>query len=64
MSANGSRAVVWRSGSFVVESRPIPEPGPGDALVRLEACGLCGTDLHLLASTSSFSSSCEPSSPP
>jgi threonine dehydrogenase-like Zn-dependent dehydrogenase len=47
MSANGSRAVVWRSGSFVVESRPIPEPGPGDALVRLEACGLCGTDLHL-----------------
>lgn len=24
-----------------------PEPGPGDLLVRVEACGLCGTDRHL-----------------
>ncbi|GGM25843.1 MULTISPECIES: zinc-dependent alcohol dehydrogenase [Micromonospora] len=25
---------------------PVPEPGPGQALVRLTACGVCGTDLH------------------
>jgi L-iditol 2-dehydrogenase len=25
----------------------IPEPGPGEVLVRIEAAGLCGTDRHL-----------------
>ncbi|MDM9628772.1 zinc-dependent alcohol dehydrogenase family protein [Rhizobium sp. S152] len=24
-----------------------PRPGPGDLLVRVEACGICGTDRHL-----------------
>ncbi|MDX2971750.1 zinc-dependent alcohol dehydrogenase family protein [Kribbella solani] len=27
--------------------RPIPEPGPGEVLVEVEACGICRTDLHL-----------------
>jgi alcohol dehydrogenase, propanol-preferring len=27
---------------------PVPEPGPGEVLVRVEACGICRTDLHLL----------------
>ncbi|WP_322758929.1 alcohol dehydrogenase AdhP [Frankia sp. Cr2] len=29
-----------------IEDRPIPTPGPGQVLVRLEACGLCHTDIH------------------
>jgi propanol-preferring alcohol dehydrogenase len=28
--------------------RPIPRPGPGQLLLRVQACGLCRTDLHLL----------------
>ena len=28
--------------------RPIPEPGPGQVLVRVAACGVCRTDLHLV----------------
>ncbi len=28
--------------------RPIPEPGPGQLLLRVQACGVCRTDLHLL----------------
>src|SRR6516164_2741839 len=24
----------------------VPEPGPGEALVRIQACGVCHTDLH------------------
>ncbi len=28
--------------------RPIPEPGPGQLLLRVHACGVCRTDLHLL----------------
>src|SRR5215472_11367291 len=26
---------------------PAPEPGPGDVLVRVHACGVCRTDLHV-----------------
>ena len=29
-----------------IEQRAIPEPGPGQILVRLETCGLCHTDIH------------------
>src|SRR6187431_773295 len=29
-----------------IEERPIPEPRPGQVLVRVEACGLCHTDIH------------------
>jgi alcohol dehydrogenase, propanol-preferring len=28
--------------------RPIPEPGPGELLLRVQACAVCRTDLHLL----------------
>jgi len=28
--------------------RPIPRPGPGQLLLRVQACGVCRTDLHLL----------------
>ncbi len=28
--------------------RPIPRPGPGQLLLRVHACGVCRTDLHLL----------------
>jgi propanol-preferring alcohol dehydrogenase len=27
---------------------PVPEPGPGQALLKIHACGVCRTDLHLL----------------
>lgn len=27
---------------------PIPEPGPGRLLIKVSACGVCRTDLHLL----------------
>jgi alcohol dehydrogenase, propanol-preferring len=29
-----------------IEDRPRPEPGPGQVLVRVEASGLCHTDIH------------------
>jgi propanol-preferring alcohol dehydrogenase len=28
--------------------RPLPEPGPGQLLLKVHACGVCRTDLHLL----------------
>jgi alcohol dehydrogenase, propanol-preferring len=29
-----------------VEEVPVPQPGPEQVLVRIEACGLCHTDIH------------------
>src|SRR5580704_9416600 len=29
-----------------IQDLPIPEPGPGEVLVRIEASGLCHTDIH------------------
>ncbi|MDD3797727.1 MAG: zinc-dependent alcohol dehydrogenase family protein [Novosphingobium sp.] len=30
------------------ETRPVPEPGPGEVLVEVLACGVCRTDLHVV----------------
>ena len=27
---------------------PVPEPGPGELLIRVRACGVCRTDLHVI----------------
>ncbi|MFJ9539063.1 S-(hydroxymethyl)mycothiol dehydrogenase [Streptomyces sp. NPDC101225] len=42
------RAVVARGKGAPVglETIIVPDPGPGEALVRVEACGVCHTDLH------------------
>jgi alcohol dehydrogenase, propanol-preferring len=31
----------------VIEEVPTPVPGPGQVLIRVEACGVCHSDLHL-----------------
>jgi len=31
---------------FSYEEVPAPEPGPGDVLVQVKACGICGSDVH------------------
>lgn len=35
------------TGPLRLVDRPIPEPGPGEARVRVRTCGVCRTDLHL-----------------
>jgi len=43
-------AAVYRgSGEVAVEDRPVPYPGPGEVLVEVGHCGICGSDLHLIA---------------
>lgn len=40
-------AVVHEFGKpLIIEERPIPEPQEGEILVKIEACGVCHTDLH------------------
>ena len=31
-----------------LQERPVPEPGPDQVLVRVHACGVCRTDLHVV----------------
>lgn len=33
--------------AFTLVERPIPQAGPGEAVVKIELCGICGTDLHI-----------------
>lgn len=40
--------LVAQPGSMSVETVPDPAPGPGDVVVAVDACGVCGTDLHVL----------------
>ena len=41
---------LWGRAPFQFELRelPTPEPGPGEVVVKVTACGICGTDLHFL----------------
>ncbi|ASY55420.1 Alcohol dehydrogenase [Sinorhizobium sp. CCBAU 05631] len=40
-------AVVCEFGNpLVIEELPIPQPGPGQVLIKYEATGVCHTDLH------------------
>lgn len=42
------RALVYRGpDALAVEDRSVPDVGSGEALVRVDACGICGTDLRI-----------------
>ena len=41
-------AVIESVGRAVVTQVPDPTPGPREVVVEVAACGLCGTDLHIL----------------
>lgn len=40
--------VVLGEGDLEIRDFPDPEPGPDEAIVRMKASGMCGTDLHHL----------------
>jgi threonine dehydrogenase-like Zn-dependent dehydrogenase len=42
------RAAVMRNKKLVVDNIATPVPGPGEALDKTLACGICGSDLHAL----------------
>ncbi|MEU2868097.1 zinc-binding dehydrogenase [Streptomyces olivoreticuli] len=37
-----------RTGGFAVEEVPVPEPGPGQVRIKVEAAGICLSDVHLI----------------
>lgn len=43
-------AVLFGEGDMrLVHDYPVPEPGPGEVVIKVEACAICGTDPKILA---------------
>ncbi len=45
LARNGNQ--VWRHPCFRVVELPQPTPGPDEVLIRVRACGVCGSDVHM-----------------
>ncbi len=41
-------AVFIKPGKIILEEKPIPKVGPGDALIKITTTTICGTDVHIL----------------
>ena len=41
-------------GGLRIEEIPIPEPRAGEVLVKVSACGVCHTDLHVMKAEVAF----------
>ena len=39
-------AVLYGKEDIRIEDRPVPEPGPGQMLVKIDYVGICGTDIE------------------
>jgi threonine dehydrogenase-like Zn-dependent dehydrogenase len=37
---------IWRNPTLEVRSWPDPKPGPQEVLLEIQACGVCGSDMH------------------
>lgn len=49
MAAKKMKAAVLREFGkpLTIEEKAVPEPGPGEVLVKVKASGLCVSDLHI-----------------
>lgn len=45
------RSAVFHSAGqpLLIETLPDPVPGPGDVVMKVHSCGICGSDLHMTA---------------
>jgi threonine dehydrogenase-like Zn-dependent dehydrogenase len=40
-------SLVWRNPQLRIEEVDVPKPGPGEVLLEVKACGICGSDVHM-----------------
>ena len=48
MTATMRAGVFTAPGKVAVADVPRPQPGPGEVRLRIDACGICGSDLHVV----------------
>ena len=39
---------VWRNPYVEIVEKDVPQPGPTEVLIEVQACGICGSDVHML----------------
>jgi threonine dehydrogenase-like Zn-dependent dehydrogenase len=39
---------VWRNPHIEVIEKEVPVPGPTEVLIKVKACGICGSDVHMM----------------
>ena len=39
---------VWRNPRIKIVEKEIPVPGPTEVLIEVKACGICGSDVHMM----------------
>lgn len=39
---------VWRNPHIEIVEKDVPKPGPTEVLIEVKACGICGSDVHML----------------
>ena len=56
MAGGSMRAAILEApnADLVIEEIPIPEPRRGEVLVKVTACGVCHTDLHVIKDETAF----------
>ncbi|HET6403150.1 MAG TPA: alcohol dehydrogenase catalytic domain-containing protein [Candidatus Thermoplasmatota archaeon] len=56
-------AVIAAPGKLEVQRVPVPRPGPGQVRIRVEGCGVCGSDMALFEGRPWFEYPREPGAP-
>lgn len=46
MMTSNLTAVLKRINDIQLEERKVPEPAPGEVLIRMDSVGICGSDVH------------------
>lgn len=49
MAVSRFAQIATANGPFVLGTRAVPRPGPGEVLVRVHACGVCHSDAFVQA---------------
>ena len=48
MTSRMKAAIFVEPGRIVLDEKPVPDPGPMDAVIRITTTTICGTDVHIL----------------
>ena len=43
-------SLVWKNPKLEIREYDVPTPGPGEVLIQVKACGICGSDVHMAQS--------------
>jgi Threonine dehydrogenase and related Zn-dependent dehydrogenases len=54
MAREMNAVVAYGPKDYKVTKVPVPEIGPGEALMKVAACGICGSDVHAYHGASSY----------